>query len=329
MPTLPTASVLVLTYNSAGHIIPCLEALANNGSPEKELLIIDNASKDSTIELIQSRFPHVRLIVNPANFGVAGGWNQGWRETGGEIVVFLNPDVTVTPGWLRAIQETFAARAEADVVGIKLLYPNGNMIQHAGAGLRPNGETFHRGWNETDHGQYDAIEPVDCVTGAAWAVRREALQRLGGFDEDYYPAYFEEVDFCARVRARGRQVLYVPAAAAYHHEAATLRRDSPEFVSLHFRMRALFVVKNFELRRILRRALPWELRMHFVERKWAHSRAALASYVWVFPYARQRVWRKLRGLPGRPFDAWAGARGGVPKVIPSSAIEQAERERHV
>ena len=322
---LPSASVVVLTYNSQDYIVPCLESLLADESPEKELLVIDNASADSTVELIRRRFPEIRLLANPHNLGVAGGWNLGWKQTRGQIIVFLNPDLVVQPRWLRALQEALAGHPEADAAGIKLLYPDGRTLQHAGAGLRPNGETFHRGWGEPDRGQYDVLEPVECVTGAVFAVRRRALEALGGFDEDYYPAYFEEIDFCARLRARGRQVLYVPAAAAYHHEAVTLKRDSPEFIRLHLRMRALFVIKNFPWKRILTQALPWEIRTRLRERKSAHSRAAIQSCFWVAPFALQRLGRNLRGLPGRPFNARQRGRP-APKVIPSTALEQAERD---
>lgn len=317
-------SVAILTYNSQDYIVPCLESVLASGGVDFDILVIDNASFDASAAIVRERFPGIRIIVNPCNMGVAGGWNQAWRETAGEIIVILNPDVELAPDCLRALAEAFAAHPEAAAAGAKLFYMDRKTLQHCGAGLYPNAQSFHRGAGEEDHGQYDTLEAVPFVTGAVFAVRRSALEALGGFDEDYYPAYYEEADFCFRAAMTGRRTLYVPRAVAYHHEAVTLKLGSSRFVRLYHRMRALFLVKNFSWKRILFEALPFECKIMRYAHERAHLGARLAAGLWAAPYVAQRIGRKLRGLPGRPFDCKKRERP-APKVVPSAAIEEAMR----
>lgn len=292
-------SVVILTYNSQDDIIPCLRALMADNSPDKETLVIDNASRDRTVEVVRRTFPGVRLVENPTNVGVAAGWNQGARLTTGDWLVFLNPDVEVSPNWLAAIHDALARYPLADVAGIKLLYPDGR-IQHGGLFFHPNAQSFHRGAREEDHGQVDMVEPIGAVTGAVLVVRRSALLAHGGFDEDYFPAYFEEADLCYRVAASGRQVLYVGASHAIHHEASSLGATSDAYARLYFRMRALYILKNYSLRHILQHSIPAELHM-WRQWPWQHRKYALLSWFWSLPFAIRRLINKARGLPGRPY----------------------------
>jgi len=293
-------SIVILTYNSQNDIVPCLKSLLADNTPEKEILIIDNASRDRSVEIVRRMFPQVRVIENATNRGVAAGWNQGWRATTGEFVVFINPDTEMAPDWLEQIKAAFAEYEEADVIGIKLLYPDGKTIQHGGLYFHPNAQSYHRAAHEEDRGQVDTIEPVPAVTGAVLAVRRSALECFGGFDEDYFPAYFEEADLCYRVNAAGRKVLYVPTAVAVHHESATLGTESAAYVRLYFRMRALYILKNYSLGYILKQSIPYELR---IMRHWPpmHRKYALLSWISAFPFLVRRIWNKLLRRPGRPY----------------------------
>lgn len=295
-----STSVVILTYNSQDDIVACLQSLLADQTPDKDILVIDNASRDRSVEVGRRTFPQIHLIENKFNVGVAAGWNQGWRATSGEIVVFINPDTEMAPDWLEQIKKAFVDHPQADVIGIKLLYPDRKTIQHGGLFFHPNAQSYHRAAHEEDRGQVDTMEAVPAVTGAVMAIRRNALKALGGFDEDYYPAYFEEADFCYRVNAAGRQVLYVPSAVAIHHESATLGSESPAFIRLYFRMRALYILKNYSLRYILTQSIPYEWR---VRRHWPpmHRKYALASCFYAFPYLVQRLWNKLTGRPGRPY----------------------------
>lgn len=303
-----TASVIILTYNSEDDIVACLRSLLSDDSPDKEILVIDNASTDKSVDVVQRMFPQVRLIQNRVNRGVAAGWNQGIRETTGDLVVVMNPDVEVSPDWLEKIRIALKANPSADVAGIKLLYPDGT-IQHGGLFFHANAQSYHRAAHEADRGQVDAVEAIEAVTGAVFAARRKAWESLGGFDEDYFPAYFEEADFCFRIRKMGREVLYVGDASAIHHEASTLGASSASYLRLYFRMRALYILKNYSLKYIVMRSIPVEVRL-MCGWPWTHRYYALISWVWAFPYVVRRIWNKFLGRSGRLYGRRARRQGG-------------------
>ncbi|MCX7718575.1 MAG: glycosyltransferase family 2 protein [Candidatus Sumerlaeaceae bacterium] len=247
----PRASVVVLTYNSAPFIGPCLGSLAQLTGGPTEIIVVDNdsvdGSPDAARKAAQAARLDIRLIELRPNRGCAGGNNAGWRAARGEFIVFLNPDTEVTPTFVDALIAPMRSDASIGITGAKIYYPGTRTLQHAGGIIHPNAMTNHYGAGEEDTGQYDT--PRDCayVTGAGFAVRRSVLERLGGFDEDFYPAYFEETDLCLRARRAGWRVVYVPEAVFYHHESVSLVVNSPQFRRLYQRMRILYCLKNFSL----------------------------------------------------------------------------------
>ena len=258
-----SVSIVILTWNSESFVDTCLESISWQTRGDYELVIVDNASRDKTLERVElSPFGRIvsKVIANKENIGYAGGNNVGWRAASGKIIIFLNPDTVVEPRWLEELAGALEHEPQAAVAGCKIFYPNTRTLQHAGGIIHPNGMTTHRGNGEEDRGQYDEICEMDYVTGAAIAVRRDFLESVGGFYEEYFPAYFEESDLCYRARKRGKKVLYVPKAALYHFESPGVVKFSPRFYELYYRMRMRFVLKNFSRWEILTKALPFELR---------------------------------------------------------------------
>lgn len=274
---LPRVSVIVLTYNSAPFILRCLESLSCQSYPPFETIVVENHSTDDTIERIQQSTFHPLLIQNATNRGCAGGNNDGWHQSHGEIVVFLNPDTEVTPDWLRSLVAPFHDPMVA-ITGCKIYYPNSHILQHAGGILYPNAMSDHYGNQQEDTGQYDTQREVDYITGAAFAVRRSFLESVEGFDEDYSPAYYEETDLCYKARKQGLKVLYVPSAVVYHHESPALRRCSPAFYRTYYRSRIRFLLKNYSLRDWLTRFLPFELKWFFMR----ESRGTRLIQFWAY-----------------------------------------------
>jgi len=250
----------VLTYNSETFIAPCLASLAAVEYPDLEIVVVDNASTDATVAQARAAGHFDVLLPNAANRGCAGGYNDGWRAASGEFVLFLNPDTTVDRAIARALVETFAAHPDAAICGCKILYPDGRTIWHAGGILHPNGMTNHVGMGEPDSGQYDQVREIDYATGCAMAVRRDFLECAGGFNEDYWPGYFEEVDLCRRARRMGRRVIYVPRAVVYHHESQSFKLHSPAFYHYYYRNRVRFLVNNYTWREWRSQFLPFEWR---------------------------------------------------------------------
>ena len=264
----PLASVIILTWNSEPFIDLCLESLSNQTYPNKEIIIVDNASSDGTLGRLEaSPFRQIvtKVITNEKNLGCAGGNNIGWRASTGEMVVILNPDTVVAKTWLEALVQALETDRRAAIAGCKIYYPNSHIIQHAGGILYPNGMTTHYGNGEEDRGQYDELRDVDYVTGASLAVRRDFLESIGGFDEDYFPAYYEETDICYKAHRRGYKVLYVPQAVLYHYESPGLNKTSPQFHKTYYKMRMRFLFKNYSLWKLLTRSLPFEIRWMLCE----------------------------------------------------------------
>ncbi|MBI2323093.1 MAG: glycosyltransferase, partial [Chloroflexi bacterium] len=195
-------SAIVLTWNGRAHVQRCLASIAAQAAPPDETLVVDNGSLDETTALVRVAAPWARLVALGRNVGFAPGMNLGARLARGDILLFLNQDVELRPDACAALRAAFAARPEAGVVGAKLLEPDGLTIQHAGGWLRrPLFLADHYGRGARDAGspgptaaQHDVAREVEYVNGAVLGVRRQVFEQLGGFDEGFAPAYFEETD---------------------------------------------------------------------------------------------------------------------------------------
>lgn len=242
-----SVAVIVLSWNGERFLNACLEAVLAQTYPLLDVLVVDNASTDQSAAIVQSFAPRVRLIRTAENLGFAGGNNVGMRTTQADVVILLNQDTVVKPGWLWAMVEPFAI-SDVGIVGGKGLYPDGKTIQHAGARVKP-GDAFteHIGGGQPDDGQYDQFADMDYVTGAAFAIHRRVWERLGPLDEAYYPAFYEEVDYCYRARRAGFRVVYQPRAVFLHHETASLPVRSYAQVSAFHRNRLRFVLRQWEM----------------------------------------------------------------------------------
>ncbi len=225
-----------------------MRCLSLSDYPRLEIVVVDNASDDNSAEAARAAAAEfgleIKLLPLASNAGCAGGNNIGWRESRGEIVMFLNPDAEVRPDCIGELVRPLIEDSSVGATGAKIYWPGGVTIQHAGGRLYPNAMTDHWGKGEEDRGQYDIPRDVDYVTGAAFAVRRCLLERLDGFDEDYFPAYYEETDLCLRIRRLGSRIRYIPSAVLDHHESVTLGAGSRGFRRMYHRMRMRFIWKN-------------------------------------------------------------------------------------
>ncbi len=240
------AAIIILAWNGTNYLPACLEAVLAQDGPPAEVIVVDNASTDDSREIVRRYAPRVRLIENTHNLGFSGGNNVGLAAVAdAEVVILLNQDTVVHPGWLKAMLATFALDDRIGIVGCKALYPDGR-IQHAGARLnRLDSSTTHIGQYETDHGQYDTLADMDYVTGASFAIHRRVLARLGGLNDQFYPAYYEEIDYCLRAQRAGFRVVYQPRAVMVHHETTSVPKASMWLASLIHRNRLLLACRHW------------------------------------------------------------------------------------
>jgi glycosyltransferase involved in cell wall biosynthesis len=168
----------------------------------------------------------LRYQRNEENRGFIDSCNAGAALARAEYLVFLNNDTVVQPGWLDALLQTFSQHPDTGLAGSKLVYPDGR-LQEAGGIVFTDGSAANHGRNH-DPGdpRYNFVREVDYCSGAALAIRQSLFGELGGFDEYYRPAYFEDTDLAMRVRQRGFKVRYQPASVVVHFEGASSGTDT-------------------------------------------------------------------------------------------------------
>lgn len=245
-PGRPRCSVIVCSLNGEKVLPACLGSLAAlaSGPVTFEVIVVDNGSTDSTPEIVRRDYPSARLLQTGRNLGFAGGNNVGIQAAQGEILILLNDDTEVPEGWLEAIAAPFDREPRIGVVGCKLLYPDRKTVQHAGGFLLPNASTGHVGYGCPDDGRWDEGRCFTYLTGAALALRREALAEVGLLDPAFFPIYFEEVDLQKRLADAGWQCWYEPAAWLVHFESQSQGVASPRFVYRYTRNRIRYIAMH-------------------------------------------------------------------------------------
>ncbi len=216
-------TIIIPVHNQCTHTFRCLESILKNTTVPFEVIVVDNASDESTVQMLDA-MEGIRVIRNKENQGFVTACNQGAEASEGQYCLFLNNDTEVTEGWLEAMLRPFDDK-DVGIVGAKLVYPDGrlqeagNIVWHDGTGCN-----YGRG-DEPDLPQYSYIREVDYCSGACLLVRKDLWKDLGGFDQRYVPAYYEDTDLCFAARQRGYKVIYQPDARVIHWEGLSAGTD--------------------------------------------------------------------------------------------------------
>lgn len=224
------ASVIVLTWNGRQWIDGCVQSLLTLTPPAAEILLVDNGSTDGTIEHVRRTYPTVRVVALESNVGFAAGNNAGARVATAPHLAFLNNDTRVEPGWLAALVRAVESEASVGLVTSRVVYMDRpDVVDSAGDGYLRCGGAFKRAHGAPVATTLDGGE-VFGACGAAFLIRRQLFERLGGFDEDFFMVY-EDVDLSYRARLAGWRCLYVPEALVHHAGSPSLGRVSDRAVS--------------------------------------------------------------------------------------------------
>lgn len=284
-------SVVIVNYNTAEFLRGCLRALQPElVGRDSEVLVVDNGSRDGSAAMVRGEFPAVTLLENGENVGFARANNRALRQARGQHVLLLNPDTEVAPGSIGRLEQALDALPDAVAVGPKIARPDGRLdlacrrsFPSPGVALArllglsrifPRSRWLGR-YNRT-YEDPDQPGEIDAGTAAAMAFRRDAMETVGFFDEDFF-MYGEDLDLCYRLRARGGRIYYVPSAVVLHYKGEASRQQPRAMLREFHRAMWLFYRKHY--------ASGW--------------RAALAPAVWVGIRLRYGLVLGLNAARGR------------------------------
>ena len=225
-------SVIVVSWNVRDLLRRCLSSVPGAGSSPcdlgAEVVVVDNASTDGSVRMVEQEFPSVRIVANSTNRGFPAANNQGMALANGRYILLLNPDTEVLDNALETMVDFADAHSDVGVVGPRLLNTDGSVQSSRRRFPTLATAIFESTWLQPcaprrllehyhvlDRPDDDTID-VDWVTGAAVMVRRETIDRVGALDEGYF-MYSEELDWCRRIRDAGWRVVHLPTAQVIHH----------------------------------------------------------------------------------------------------------------
>ena len=235
------ASIIIVNYNSRHHLGRLLRSLQKDVGRDYEVIVVDNASRDGSARYVATRFPAVKLISNKTNLGFPAANNRAACQARGRYLAFLNPDTQVQPGWLEALIAALQGQPGAGLVTAQiLLMHDANRINACGNDMHFTGFTLCRAMG-TPRRSDDGLTEIAAVSGAAFVIRRELYEALGGFDESFF-LYMEDSDLSLRARLAGYRCLYVPSSQVYHDYHLCF---GPDKIYHHERNRYTMLLKAF------------------------------------------------------------------------------------
>ena len=248
-------AVVVVNWNRCDLLRASLQSLSRQVCDHRfDVVVVDNGSLDGSVEMAEREFSadaafRLGIIRNTENRGFCAANNQGIEASASEFVALLNNDAEAEPGWISALLTAFVDRPEVGMAASKVLvYEDPSRIDKVGHLIYLDGQNRGRGSGEVDTGQYDRVEEVLWPDGCAAMYRRQMLDCIGLFDEDFF-AYADDAELGLRARIAGWSCLYIPDAVVRHHRGLTLGLRSSRRLHLIERNRVLLAAKLF----------PWSL----------------------------------------------------------------------
>ncbi len=222
---MPLVYVIVLNYNGKADTLECLRSLAGVSYPDFRILVVDNASADSSVEAIKQDFPRLDVLQNNENLGFAGGNNVGIRyalEQGADYVFLLNNDTVVDPGVLTELVKVGESDQAVGIIGSLIYYLHRPQEVWFASGkiYWPAGTTRHLTTIP------DGLREVDFITGCALMIKKQALEKVGSLDPDFF-LYYEDTDWSVRVKKAGFKLVVAPASVVWHKEMGAQGGRSP------------------------------------------------------------------------------------------------------
>ncbi len=247
--TFPTVTIVVLNYNGIEHLKECFPSLVQIDYPRErlELMLVDNASTDASVEFTRTHYPQIRIVQSETNRGWGAGNNLGARHTTSQYVIFLNNDMWVQPGFVRGLVAAMQSGPTVACASAKILNWDGTQFDFAGAAAHFSGLAYQVGWRQPFQvDQFTTVEPLLFPCGGAMMVDRQVFLEAGGFDEDFF-IYYDDLDLGWRLWIMGFQVVFAPDAVVYHRHHGTMQAvaDYRKQV-LYWRNSLYTIIKNYD-----------------------------------------------------------------------------------
>lgn len=250
----PLVSIICVNWNGGEVFRQCLKSILKISYPNYEMIVIDNGSVDQSIQYlkkIKDEGMKIKIIRNKTNLGFAKANNQGFNKSSGEYILLLNNDTKVKPDFLSKLVQRLAMDKSIGVIQPKIyLMDKPGYLDNAGSFLTRIGFLTHLGFGEKNGSEFEKEREIFSAKGACMLVRREVIEKVGLFDNDFF-SYFEESDFCWRVWMGGWRVLFFPDAVIYHKLGFTIRRLDVSDLHLHYyKNRICSLLKNLEIKNL-------------------------------------------------------------------------------
>lgn len=205
--------------------------------PLHEIIIVDNASTDGTVDWIKNKMPKNikgKLVENKYNMSFSTANNKAAELSKTKFLCFLNNDIIPTQHWLSHLLRVISLHDNAAITCPMLITPGRETIQHAGVVFQDNGLPYHRFFGKSpQYKDANVVEKVPAATGACLLIRKEVFDSVGGFDETYFYG-FEDIDLCNKVRQKGHEIYYVPQSRLYHYESRTPGRYDNDDANMQY-----------------------------------------------------------------------------------------------
>lgn len=245
-------SIIIVNYNGGETLKDCLKSLTRVTYQKFEVIVVDNASDDNSLLVIndfRKEFPRITLktVKNKRNVGFAEGNNVALPYATGESVLLLNNDTKVTPSFLRILVHEINRDKSIGIVQPKIIFADTRKLQSGGVFFTNIGFLYYFGFGKDPNANnYNKQTQIFSGNGACMLIRRSVIDEVGLFDDDFF-AYYEETDFCQRVLMAGYTILYIPDAFIFHKGGQTAKKRKESLIFFHaFKNRITSVIKNFE-----------------------------------------------------------------------------------
>lgn len=267
----PLVSIIVLNYNGRQFVSKCLRSLSGQTYRNFEVIFVDNASTDCSVEHVRKirrhlGIPRLRIIVSGVNLGFCGGINLGIRYARGEYIVLLNVDTYLAPSWLEELVKAVASDERIGICQSKIVYPDFR-INTTGNLCDFYGSTACRGVGEIDKCQYDkSQENFFFASGASLLIKKKVLEDIGLLDEKLF-LYYDDVDLSWRARLKGYSICYIPTSLCVHFESSSVRQfKEAGLLAFYYNQRnkVRVLLKNYGLLNVVKR-VPIALSVSLIE----------------------------------------------------------------